>query len=155
MQRFRGKAHQLEFFRWGIQVENQLVGIFEFVATTKPNVRRDACLICEVNKCRRVIANYVVDLAALFSRSRHTRDPTRKIIRHVLLKKSFALDSVWMTAHRQWTISHMRQHGARHAPEVIDHFALSDLGFRKKDFVLVRDLDVVAADLHWSNGVVE
>src|SRR5207249_10697706 len=58
-----------------------------------------------------------------------------KIIRHLFLEKTFALDPVRMTTHRQRPSAYMRQHYFRHAPEVIDHVSLRNLRLWKKDFI--------------------
>src|ERR1700730_8839773 len=106
------------------------------VLAARPGIMVDTAQAGEIEQRRKIIGDYILDILAFpFRWDRHRFDPGGHTLRHIFLKKSLPLDSVWITAQHQRPILEKWQKIFRDAIVVGHQVALGVARFRKEHFV--------------------
>src|SRR4051812_41756337 len=92
----------------------------------EPGVQLDTSIVRQIEKCRLILTEQIVDRTSRGSRGHACRlHPTRKVGRHILVKKTLSLDAIGMAVERLGSVEEMRQKDRRDLSVVLDDIALS------------------------------
>ncbi len=144
-ERAGGEADGVEVVARRIEIEDQPVGMLQPVGSGEPDVGRDAVLVGEVDERGRVVADRVLDGAALLVH-RDPADPVGEVVGGGLLVEARPVDPVGKALHRDGPALHVRDHARRHAPVVLDQVSLRHPDVGKQHLVEAREGHRVAAD---------
>src|SRR5688500_13771359 len=114
------------------------------VGPGETDVRRDAVLVGEVDERGRVVADRVLDRAALLLH-RDASDPVGEVVGSGLLVEALSFDPVREAVHGNGAPLHVRDHPRRDAPIVLDQISLGEADVGEQHLIEARERYRVAA----------